>query len=131
MASVTIFAFVDKQGIVTESQKYIDEVALINKKGEKTVLDLQHNTLIKREERIYEFEEKQKFRENIDALKALGLAFMLARNPKLTDSANELQEMFLMDHLKLTSTDHQLQQSQIDFIDNTKIREKIDKESGF
>jgi hypothetical protein len=35
MASVSIFAFIDKEGIVTESQKYADEIAIIDKKGEK------------------------------------------------------------------------------------------------
>ena len=86
MSSVSIFAFIDKEGIVTESQKYIDEIVIINKKGEKTVLDVQHNNLIKREDKIYEFEEKHKFKENIDSLKALSLAMMLAKNPKLSDT---------------------------------------------
>jgi organic radical activating enzyme len=101
MASVSIFAFIDKEGIATESQKYIDEIVLINKKGEKQVLDMQHNALIKREDKIYEFEEKQKFKENIDSLKALGLAFMYAANPKLTDTENELHEMFVVDQLPI------------------------------
>lgn len=35
MSSVSIFAFIDKEGIVTESQKFIDEVAVLNKRGEK------------------------------------------------------------------------------------------------
>ena len=35
MASVSIFGFIDKEGIVTESQKYVDEIAIIDKKGEK------------------------------------------------------------------------------------------------
>jgi len=43
---------------------------------------MQHNTFIKREDKIYEFVDNQKFRGNIDTLKALGLAFMFAKNPK-------------------------------------------------
>ena len=60
MSSVSIFAFIDQEGIVTDSHKYIDEIVLMNKKGEKQVLDLIHNTLSKKEEKIYEFEEKEK-----------------------------------------------------------------------
>ena len=35
MSSVSIFAFIDKEGIVTESHKYVDEIVMIDKKGEK------------------------------------------------------------------------------------------------
>ena len=42
----------------------------INKK-----LGLQHNILQKKEEKIYSFNEKWRYIENIDTLKALGLAF--------------------------------------------------------
>lgn len=35
MSSVSIFAFIDKEGIVTDSHKYIDEIVLMNWKGEK------------------------------------------------------------------------------------------------
>jgi len=62
---------------------------------------MQHNTFIKREDKIYDFEEKHKFRENIDTLKALGLAFMFAKNPKLSDTNKELQEMFMLDHIQV------------------------------
>lgn len=43
MASLTIFAFIDKEGIVTEDLKYVDEIALLNEIGEKQVIDLEHN----------------------------------------------------------------------------------------
>lgn len=33
MASLTIFAFIDKEGIVTEDLKYVDEIALLNEQG--------------------------------------------------------------------------------------------------
>jgi len=29
ISSVTVFAYIDKEGIVTESQKYVDEMALL------------------------------------------------------------------------------------------------------
>lgn len=73
------------------------------------MLDMQHNALIKREEKIYEFEEKAKFKANIDSLKALGLAFMYAANPKLNDTENELHEMFVMDQLPIDIKDNQTQ----------------------
>lgn len=112
---------------------------------------MQHNALIKREEKIYEFEEKAKFKANIDSLKALGLAFMYAANPKLNDTENELHEMFVMDKLPIDIKDNQTQthtsyilnaqdeQSQLlqknqkedPYLDNRMIREQIRKESGF
>lgn len=58
MASLTIFAFIDKEGIVTENQKYIDEIALLDKKGEKQVIDMEHNQFTMKEDKIYDFEEK-------------------------------------------------------------------------
>jgi hypothetical protein len=30
MASVSVFAFVDKEGIISETGKYVDEIAMIN-----------------------------------------------------------------------------------------------------
>ena len=42
MSSVTVFAFIDKEGIVTESQKFVDEMAIIDEKEEKVIIDLTH-----------------------------------------------------------------------------------------
>ena len=42
MSSVSVFAFIDKQGITTENQKYVDELVIFNEKEEKEVLDLMH-----------------------------------------------------------------------------------------
>lgn len=30
ISSISVLAFIDKQGIVTENQKYVDEIAIIN-----------------------------------------------------------------------------------------------------
>lgn len=65
------------------------------------MLQLSHNPLIKKEDKIYSFNLKHKYNENIDSLKALGLAFMLTKNPKQTDTSTQLQELFLMDEIKL------------------------------
>lgn len=42
LSSVSIFAFVDKEGIMTETQKFIDEVAVLSSKQQKVVIDLSH-----------------------------------------------------------------------------------------
>ena len=71
MASVSIFAFIDKEGIVTETQKYCHEMVVINKhsacdpdKGPAfkyaQVLGISHDTLKKKEDKIYEFQEKHR-----------------------------------------------------------------------
>jgi hypothetical protein len=53
-------------------------------------LKLQHNTLINKEDKIYTFNLKHKFNENLESLKALGLAFMLSKNPNNADTSKEL-----------------------------------------
>ena len=131
MASVSIFAFIDKEGIVTESQKYIDEIVLIRTAGQKQtaeVLNLQHNTLIRKEDKIYEFEEKSKLRQNIDSLKALGLAFMFAKNPKLEDSQAQLEEMFLMNQIIIDNKEGVAKRTSLD---NSKVGKMLAQESGF
>ena len=42
MSSVSQLAYIDKQGITTENQKYIDELVVFNEKEEKQVLDFSH-----------------------------------------------------------------------------------------
>jgi hypothetical protein len=81
----------------------VDEIVMINQKGEKQVLDMHHNTMTKREDKIYEFEEKRKYYSNVDQLKGLGLAFMHTRNPKMDENSDQLQEMFVMDQIPINS----------------------------
>jgi hypothetical protein len=83
---VSIFAFVDKEGIITEMQKYVDEVTVIDSKEQKLVLDLTHNNHMNTEEEVYNFENAKLYKDNVPLLRALGLAFMCARNPKETDT---------------------------------------------
>lgn len=42
VSSVSIFAFIDKEGIVTENQKYIDEVTVIDSNNDQVIIDLAH-----------------------------------------------------------------------------------------
>ena len=39
---MSIFAFIDKEGIVTENQKYIDEVAVLDQNNDQVIIDLSH-----------------------------------------------------------------------------------------
>ena len=61
MSSVSIFAFIDKEGIVTESQKYTDEIVLYDHNGKKQILDMRHDIQCKKEDQIYEFEEPKQY----------------------------------------------------------------------
>jgi hypothetical protein len=89
-----VFAFVDKEGIISETAKYVDEIAAIDKQEKKIVLDLLHDPQVRKEEEIYSFENPSMFQENVPLLRALGLSFMLARNPKETDRDDKLKEIF-------------------------------------
>jgi len=44
MSSVSIFAFIDKQGICTETQKYVDELAVLDAQECRVILDLEHDS---------------------------------------------------------------------------------------
>lgn len=89
-----VFAFVDKEGIITEMQKYVDEVAIIDKKEQKVVMNMVHNNHVGTEEEVYTFENPKLFKDNVPLLRALGLAFMCARNPKETDTDAQMVEVF-------------------------------------
>jgi hypothetical protein len=86
---------------------------------------MQHNTFIKREDKIYDFEEKAKFRANIETLKALGLAFMFAKNPKQSDTSKELQEMFVLDKIEVDKDKASFVQDSV--LDNKRVRQQIDE----
>jgi len=95
MSSVSVFAFIDKEGIVTENQKYVDELAVVNEKEDKVILDLAHDPSVIDEEEVYKFEgANEDTQNNMKQLKALGLAMMMARNPKEDDTAKVLEEIF-------------------------------------
>jgi hypothetical protein len=46
------------------------------------------------EEEVYTFENAKLYRDNVPLLRALGLAFMCARNPKETDTDTQMVEVF-------------------------------------
>ena len=53
VSSVSIFAFVDKEGIITQNQKYIDEVAIVNKDSQNVIIDLLHEDQTTDERKVY------------------------------------------------------------------------------
>lgn len=58
MSSVSVFAFIDKQGICTENQKYVDELAMLDPKENIINLDLTHqaDNIPDKEIDVYNFE---------------------------------------------------------------------------
>ena len=92
---MSIFAFIDKEGIISETAKYVDELAIIDKDNNKVVLDLIHDSHVNNEDETYTFENANLYKDNIYLLKALSLAFMCAKNPKVRDTQKEMAEVFL------------------------------------
>lgn len=43
LSSVSVFAFVDKEGIITETGNFVDELCVINQQEKKEVFDLNHD----------------------------------------------------------------------------------------
>ena len=64
ISSVSVFAFIDKQGVVTENQKYVDEIAIIDQNEEKVIIDLEHDQIASSENRVYKFEGSEEQRVN-------------------------------------------------------------------
>ena len=57
MSSVSVFAFIDKQGICTENQKFVDELAILDAKESGIILDLAHESCIpEKEVQVYKYE---------------------------------------------------------------------------
>jgi hypothetical protein len=52
---------------------------------------------VHREEEIYSFEKPNIITDNLPLLKALGVSFMLAKNPKETEDNTKLKEVFIKD----------------------------------
>ena len=81
---------------MTENQKFVDEIAIIDAQEEKVILDLGHDPHATEEERVYKFEcPEEDLKSNSSQLKVLGLALMLSRNPKEADTQKYLQEVFM------------------------------------
>ena len=95
MSCVSIFAFIDKEGIISETAKYVDELAVIDKENNKVVLDMVHDSHVINEDETYTFENESLYKEKVQLLKALSLAFMCAKNPKVRDTQREMVEVFL------------------------------------
>ena len=53
MSCASVFAFVDKEGIISETAKYVDEMASIDIRNQKAVLDLVHDSHVTTEEGTY------------------------------------------------------------------------------
>ena len=99
MAALTTCAFVDKASIVTEPHRYASQIAILNKDGQKRVLKLDHNPLIGNEDKMYKLEKTTI--DNIRTLKALGLAFMHAKNPRMDAKSDTLEEIFVDQELMM------------------------------
>ena len=90
---IIVFSFLNKEGVVSEQERFVDEMALLNKCQEKLILDLTHDRTKKTEEELFEFENQKKFLDNLNLLKPLGLALTVTRNPKETDKSNILTQI--------------------------------------
>jgi len=83
--------------VCTETQKYVDELAVLDTEEKGVILDLEHDAGIQEKEaQVYtheggkgEFDEKQK------KLRVLSLAMMLTRNPREDDGMDRLREVFM------------------------------------
>ena len=97
MSSVSVFAFIDKQGICTENQKYVDELAVLDVNQNRVIIDLTHDENIPEEEvQVYNYEgAKVEFTDKQKKPTVLSLAIMLSRNPKEDDEAEKLKEVFM------------------------------------
>ena len=105
MSSVSVFAMLDKQGVCTENQKYVDELALLDANENIVNLDFTHqqSEVPEKEAKVYLFDgAEERFNRNRTKPTALSLAIMLARNPKEDDLLTHLREVFMVDGSQAT-----------------------------
>lgn len=95
MACMTVLSFADNQSITTETQKTVEEI-LLPQTGSYKTIKVQHDTRARGGDNVYIFNQSQKF-DNMDALKSLGLAGFMTKNPKYEDKTDILQEIFIVD----------------------------------
>ena len=105
VSSVSVFAFVDKQGVITETQKYVKELGVLDQKESRVVIDLQHNQEIpEKEAEVYIYEgAKDEFKDSAKVSSVLSLAIMLSRNPSEVDGPAKLKELFMPDDAETES----------------------------
>lgn len=84
----------DRDGIISENSKYIEEVMIIGKQDEHIILDLVHKSPTDvlfegtgRDELAF---QDPRFSEHLNALKPLSLALSLCRTPRRSDSNGTL-----------------------------------------
>jgi hypothetical protein len=83
LSSATIIAFADLEGIICESERYANELALFDENGKKVVIDLLHDPYVEFEEDIYVFEKKNSDAFKYNTLKtALAVGMGNTQNPE-------------------------------------------------
>lgn len=94
LSSTTYLAFIDKEGIVSEHSKYIDEVMVMGPNDQLVALDLMHKAptdiLAGQTDHDQLAFVEGKWVEHIDSLKPLALAASVARKPTPEDNMDVL-----------------------------------------
>ena len=81
----------------TETQKYVDELAVLDTEEKGIILDVDHVTgTPDKEIKVYTYEgTKADFEDKQKKLRVLSLAIMLSRNPKEDDGSDRIREVFM------------------------------------
>ncbi|CAI2367574.1 unnamed protein product [Moneuplotes crassus] len=95
LSYATILAFTDLEGIISENERYANELAVFDQYGKKVVIDLLHDPYVEFEQDIYVFEKKTSETTKYNALKkALAICMGNAQNPERGNKYEYLKPIF-------------------------------------
>ena len=95
LSSATIFAFTDLEGIISENERYANELAVFDQQGKKVIIDLLHDPYVEFEEDIYVFEKKTSETVKYNPLKkALAVCMGNAQNPEFGNKYEFIKPIF-------------------------------------
>lgn len=82
LSSASVLAFIDCEGIVSENERYVNEIAMMDEKGKKVIIDLLHDPYVENEKDLYVFEKLADSYSHKSLKKSLAVAMGNCINPE-------------------------------------------------
>ena len=85
LSSASVIAFIDCEGIVSENERYANEIAMFDENNKKVIIDLLHDPYVEHEENLYVFEKMSDQYQHNSLKKALAVAMGNCVNPEYSN----------------------------------------------
>lgn len=101
LSSTTIVAFTDNEGIISENERYANEIAMFDQGSKKVVIDLLHDPYVGFDDDLYVFEKKSDSYQYNSLKKALAFSIGNSQNPEYGNKIEYMKPIFkLPNHIK-------------------------------